>query len=277
MTIKHRPGRLHADADALSRPPDTLPECIHYKPNLSLKQLPCKGCAYCQRAHRNWTRFLTEVNEVIPLAKNPNRQQPLTNVSAAMVHLFSTPEPETLALPQASDNNQDVSDLPDVTCNQDLTVSAPSQKQQEVNNTWFSTHIELICTPTTAQVIASDQNSCHVAAVTQSISQALALMRSRLDTPKQEEAIEAPIRQEEEIPMEDRHIIILQNGLVKRMVPVCSLRDLRSITNKRFPGRGEGVSPTCNTITGKDPRDLTTLVESREIQTGEETPTSLEP
>ncbi|CAC5393046.1 unnamed protein product [Mytilus coruscus] len=96
------------------------------------------------------------------------KQQPLTNVSTAMVHLFSTPKPETLALPQAPDNIQDVSALPDVECNLDLTVSAPSQKQQEVNDTWFSTHIELICTPTTAQIIASDQNSCHVAAVTQS-------------------------------------------------------------------------------------------------------------
>ncbi|CAC5393018.1 unnamed protein product [Mytilus coruscus] len=96
------------------------------------------------------------------------KQQPLTNVSTAMVHLFSTPEPETLAPPQAPDNNQDVSALPDVTCNPDLTVSTPTQKQQEVNDTWFSTHIELICTPTTAQIIASDQNSCHVAAVTQS-------------------------------------------------------------------------------------------------------------
>ncbi|CAC5393245.1 unnamed protein product [Mytilus coruscus] len=96
------------------------------------------------------------------------KQLPLTNVSTAMVHLFSTPKPETLALPQAPDNIQDVSALPDVECNLDLTVSAPTQKQQEVNDTWFSTHIELICTPTTARIIASDQNSCHVAAVTQS-------------------------------------------------------------------------------------------------------------
>ncbi|CAC5393257.1 unnamed protein product [Mytilus coruscus] len=88
------------------------------------------------------------------------------------------------------------------------------------------------------------------------------------EDPKQEEAIAAPRQQEEEIPMEDRHIIILQNGLEKRMVPVCSLRDLRSIAKERFPGRGEGVSPTCNTITGKDPRDLATLVESREIPNG---------
>ncbi|CAG2193266.1 unnamed protein product [Mytilus edulis] len=46
--------------------------------------------------------------------------------------VFNT-QPETLALLQAPDNNQDV--FADVTCNQDLTVSAPTQKQQEVNNT----------------------------------------------------------------------------------------------------------------------------------------------
>ncbi|CAC5393019.1 unnamed protein product [Mytilus coruscus] len=61
------------------------------------------------------------------------------------------------------------------------------------------------------------------------------------EAPKQEEAIAAPRQQEEEIPMEDRHIIILQNGLEKRMVPVCSLRDLRSIAKERFPGRGEVI------------------------------------
>ncbi|CAC5393138.1 unnamed protein product [Mytilus coruscus] len=99
------------------------------------------------------------------------KQQPLTNVSTAMVHLFSTPKPETLALPQAPDIIQDVSALPDVDCNLDLTVSAPTQKHQEVNDTWFSTHIELICSPTTPQIIASDENSCHVAAVTHMASQ----------------------------------------------------------------------------------------------------------
>ncbi|CAG2193268.1 unnamed protein product [Mytilus edulis] len=59
--------------------------------------------------------------------------------------------------------------------------------------------------------------------------------------PRQKEAIEAPIRQEEEIPMEDKHIIILQNGQEKRMVPVCSLRDLLIIANERFPGRGKVI------------------------------------
>lgn len=49
------------------------------------------------RLHANWARFLTEVDEVIPFAKNWNRQQPLTNVATAIVHLFSTPKPKTLA------------------------------------------------------------------------------------------------------------------------------------------------------------------------------------
>ncbi|CAC5420778.1 unnamed protein product [Mytilus coruscus] len=117
---------------------------------------------------QNWAKFLTEVDEVIPLANTRNRQKPLTNVSTAMLHLFSTPTPETLALPQAPDIIQDVPALPDVDCNLDLTVSAPTQNQQKVNDAWFSTHIELICPPTTAQIIANDENSCHVAAITQS-------------------------------------------------------------------------------------------------------------
>ncbi|CAC5377222.1 unnamed protein product [Mytilus coruscus] len=59
--------------------------------------------------------------------------------------------------------------LPDVDCNLDLLVSAPTPDQQEVVDTCFSTHIDLICLPTTAHIIINDENSCHVAAITQSV------------------------------------------------------------------------------------------------------------
>ncbi|CAC5355941.1 unnamed protein product [Mytilus coruscus] len=62
-----------------------------------------------------------------------------------------------------------VSVLPDVDCNLDLLVSAPTLDQQEVVDTWFSTHIDMICLPTTAHIIINDENSCHVAAITQSV------------------------------------------------------------------------------------------------------------
>ncbi|CAC5413463.1 unnamed protein product [Mytilus coruscus] len=59
--------------------------------------------------------------------------------------------------------------LPDVECNLDFLVSAPTLDQQEVVDTWFSTHIDLICLPTTAHIIINDENSCHVIAITQSV------------------------------------------------------------------------------------------------------------
>ncbi|CAC5418881.1 unnamed protein product [Mytilus coruscus] len=169
MIIKHWPGRFHANSDALSRPSDKLKECLHYKPNISLKQLPCGGCEYCQRAHRNWARFLTDIDEVIPLVKPRNRQRQFKNVSSAMLQLFATTS-ETLAPPHAlkTTEYQIVPDSPNVDCNLDLTVSAPTLEQLKEDNTWFSTHIDLICLPTTAHIIISDDNSCHVAAITQS-------------------------------------------------------------------------------------------------------------
>ncbi|CAC5389775.1 unnamed protein product [Mytilus coruscus] len=76
-----------------------------------------------------------------------------------MIHLFSTTTPETLAPPQAPDTIEleVVPVLPDVYCNLDLTVFAPILNQKKVVDTWFSTHIELICSPTTAQIIVSDE------------------------------------------------------------------------------------------------------------------------
>ncbi|XP_063438749.1 uncharacterized protein LOC134719714 [Mytilus trossulus] len=55
----------------------------------------------------------------------------------------------------------------------------------------------------------------------------------------QEEVVAAPSPQTEAMPESDRHIIILQTGIEKRMVPICSLMDLRNIAQERFPGRGE--------------------------------------
>ncbi|CAG2216818.1 unnamed protein product [Mytilus edulis] len=72
------------------------------------------------------------------------------------------------------------------------------------------------------------------------------------DAPNQEEAVAAPRQQTDE--MKDRHIIILRNGMEYCMVPVCSLRDLRSIAKERFPGRGEAAEvsiPVDKKIIGK--------------------------
>jgi hypothetical protein len=68
MSIQHRPGRLHENADSLSRSPDTLSYCDCYHAGANLEQLPCGGCAFCSRAHHQWRRFEDDVDDVVPLA-----------------------------------------------------------------------------------------------------------------------------------------------------------------------------------------------------------------
>ena len=66
--ILHRRGCFHQNADSLSRIRDPLKECDCYKAGLSVEDLPCGGCAYCRRAHRQWARFNEDVDDVVPLA-----------------------------------------------------------------------------------------------------------------------------------------------------------------------------------------------------------------
>ena len=69
MTIKHRARSKHKNADALSRIPvsDT---CQHYKMGCKLEMLPCKGCTYCQRAHKKWSTFTESVDDMLPSVAN---------------------------------------------------------------------------------------------------------------------------------------------------------------------------------------------------------------
>ncbi|GFO31466.1 Pol polyprotein [Plakobranchus ocellatus] len=63
MEIVHRPGKLHGNADSLSRRP-VMTHCIDHP----LSSLPCGGCSYCQRMNDNWGSFMVEVDDVIPLS-----------------------------------------------------------------------------------------------------------------------------------------------------------------------------------------------------------------
>ncbi|XP_048242778.1 uncharacterized protein LOC125375886 [Haliotis rufescens] len=67
LMVKHRPGKLHTNADSLSRIPQGG-HCHNYRPEVMLKSLPCGGCKYCTRAHENWSRFFRDVDDTIPLA-----------------------------------------------------------------------------------------------------------------------------------------------------------------------------------------------------------------
>ena len=64
----HRRGAEHINADALSRIKDLLEECDCYSAGQKLHDLPCGGCHYCTRAHKQWARFNDDVDDVIPLA-----------------------------------------------------------------------------------------------------------------------------------------------------------------------------------------------------------------
>ena len=66
--ILHRKGVEHENADALSRIKDPLKECDCYRAGSKVEDLPCGGCSYCRRAHRQWARFNEDVDDVVPLS-----------------------------------------------------------------------------------------------------------------------------------------------------------------------------------------------------------------
>ena len=66
--IIHRKGAEHINADALSRLKDPFVECDCYTAGQNVSDLPCGGCNYCRRAHRQWARFNDDVDDIVPLA-----------------------------------------------------------------------------------------------------------------------------------------------------------------------------------------------------------------
>lgn len=68
MAIIHRPGKLHINADALSRMPDKLSYCENFSNSVNIINLPCYPCKFCERAHKQWSRFIEDVDYVVPLS-----------------------------------------------------------------------------------------------------------------------------------------------------------------------------------------------------------------
>ena len=64
MIIVHRKGKLHTNADSLSR----LLDPNHTIRDVELKDLPCKGCTKCQIATAKWADFYNNVDDVVPLS-----------------------------------------------------------------------------------------------------------------------------------------------------------------------------------------------------------------
>ena len=68
IVFQHRKGVNHGNADALSRYPLKGPHCDCYSIGSRLCDLPCGGCTHCAKIHQEWSRFHTDVDDVIPLA-----------------------------------------------------------------------------------------------------------------------------------------------------------------------------------------------------------------
>lgn len=80
MTVKHRPGKYHVDADALSRLKH--PTCLSERAEVGQllhEHLPCNACAYCTRHHEHWLGFREHVDNVVPLANLISPRIPVTD------------------------------------------------------------------------------------------------------------------------------------------------------------------------------------------------------
>lgn len=69
MAVEHRPSKKHQNADALSRIPDGEFLCENYRLGTDPESLPCGGCSYCMKVHKNWAKFTDTVDDVIQLAQ----------------------------------------------------------------------------------------------------------------------------------------------------------------------------------------------------------------
>ncbi len=76
MSIQHRQGKLHTNADALSRRPDS--DVCSAIGEEGLSKLPCGGCEYCQRVQKKWEDFEQRVDNIVSLSSATSAQETLT-------------------------------------------------------------------------------------------------------------------------------------------------------------------------------------------------------
>ncbi|KAK3105395.1 hypothetical protein FSP39_024200 [Pinctada imbricata] len=77
MIIRHRPGIKHQNADALSRMPE-ISACSEYRHHVEPKELPCGGCQYCVKRHKDWSHFIETVDDAVPLVPSRNMVRQVT-------------------------------------------------------------------------------------------------------------------------------------------------------------------------------------------------------
>ena len=123
MVIKHRPCKNHGNADGLSRIVEDEAACSNYLSGVKLKNLPCRGCKYCQKAHEAWTKFILDVDEALPLAKIKRIYGQPIDVSTAMIRLFGG---EVLDIPSQDFNLTSGSDMQEDDTNLKIVISEES-------------------------------------------------------------------------------------------------------------------------------------------------------
>ena len=135
MTILHRPGRKHCNADGLSRIPDELEYCDCYRAGVKLEDLPCKGCPYCKRSQQNWSHFEEEVDDVVPLAV---RRIVNDHPNSLQVHVVAKVEDPTCDLPHTHDDHNDLNnvskpniDHSDISDPSDMSISDSDSSSDE--------------------------------------------------------------------------------------------------------------------------------------------------
>ena len=101
ITIQHRSGIKHSNADGLSRIPDKLDGCQGYMSGVALSKLPCGGCAFCTRARNQWQTFEDDIDYVVPLAIRSLEKVTL-GMPSELHHKFSQ---DYLQEAQSSDGN----------------------------------------------------------------------------------------------------------------------------------------------------------------------------
>ena len=81
MRITHRAGKIHTNADALSRlcSPDTCPKLT----DIGLSDLPCKGCNYCTKAQLKWQHFDQNIDDTIELSQT-DQVQPRSGINVIL-------------------------------------------------------------------------------------------------------------------------------------------------------------------------------------------------
>ena len=148
MTIKHRPGAAHDNADCLSRIPHNV-ECDAFEHGVGLENLPCGGCKYCTRMQENWGSFISQVDEAVSLVSKGKQENPKVKVSMARTEKgneetgFWADGYSRESIKKAQSEDKELMFLvqwlktQEVPSERDLFLSSPATKHMWLNRTMF--------------------------------------------------------------------------------------------------------------------------------------------